>query len=142
MPSFTSDKQRKKDKKKFLKELGIEYKIYRNTWETFDYFHLYFHERIATKMGWTKEQFDNFKKNTVIMLSELSKIVQEYIKEVKFESLKDFINTRIDTSPSSMSAPNTIMQMALTAPAVPPVPLHSIEPKQQPTMPNPAPRQV
>jgi hypothetical protein len=81
-PQLLSNRQRRKQRKALLKRLRKSYDTALSAWVAMNYHDFYFDERMAEKLGMTKEQFEQFQKNVVNTLSQYCKIRQERIFEM------------------------------------------------------------
>lgn len=81
-PQLLSERQQRKRRKALLKRLNKSYTAAHAAWVVMNYYDFYFDERIAEKLGMTKEQFEQFQKNVINALSQYCKIRQERILEL------------------------------------------------------------
>ena len=77
-----SSLRKRKQKKALLKRLTKSYKAAHAAWVSCNYHDFYFDERIASKLGMTLEQFEEFQKKVVNTLSQYCKVRQERIFEL------------------------------------------------------------
>jgi len=83
-PLLLSDGKARKQRKKLLKRLKKSYAVAHTAWQAMNYFDLYFDERMAQKLGMTKEEFEVFQEKVVNTLSQYCKIRQERIYELMY----------------------------------------------------------
>lgn len=81
-PQLLSNRQIRKQRKALLKRLNKSYNAAHAAWVAMNYYDFYFDERIAEKLGMTKEQFEVFQKTVINALSQYCKIRQERIFEL------------------------------------------------------------
>lgn len=81
-PQLLSNRQQRKQRRALLKRLQKSYTAAHAAWVAMNYYDFYFDERIAEKLGQTKEQFEVFQKTVVNALSQYCKIRQERIFEL------------------------------------------------------------
>jgi hypothetical protein len=81
-PKLLSNRQIRKQRRALLKRLEKSYKAAHAAWVAMNYYDFYIDERIAEKLGYTKEQFEEFQKKVVNALSQYCKIRQERIFEL------------------------------------------------------------
>jgi len=91
MPMPLSDRAARKYRRKLFKRCSKSHKIYCKVWDMFNFYDIYFDERISEKMRITYKKFTKYQHEILYWINDYCKIAQERAYELKYGDINESI---------------------------------------------------